>query len=240
MERSKILNIEIIGKYVKVVFVKMKKAFLTTLIVLSISGTVMAAPLTDYSHGKASIDVSYMPSLDLSVDGLSTDGKSKNSDFGITYGLGNKLAIQYVRNSVKTDTTYLTSSIFFRDDVTVQQANILYKIGDNSSAFVGFTQGKDNLVTSGGTIDGKNVNGYQVGLQEIIPINEKLSSYGIVSIGNKITNYEIGLTQKIVPNLELNVFYKSMKYKDLEYKDIPGFTFDGKAEGLGIGATFKF
>lgn len=218
----------------------MKKACLTALLLLSLSGAAVAAPLTDYSAGKTSIDISYMPNLDLSVDGDSTDGKSKSVDVGVTFGLGNNLALQYIHNSAKTDTTYLSSSLNFKDEITVQQFNILYKVAENASVFAGYTQAKDDLVTSIGTFSGKSIKGYQVGLQGNLPINGKLSSYGIISAGNKITSYELGLTQQINTNLDVNLFYKNLKYKDLEYNDEPDYKFDGKADGVGIGITYKF
>jgi len=35
------------------------------------------------------------------------------------------------------------------------------------------------------------------------------------------------------------VYYRSTKYKDLEFSDLPG-EYDVKFDGLGTGLTFKF
>ena len=221
----------------------MKKLYFTLIVLLILSSTGLAAPQTDYSSGKVAVDISYMPDLDITGTDyggpLKLDGKTDGLDFGITVGLNKNIGLQYINNNSKSD-TYSYGSVHGNTKHKIEQLNILFPGRDNFSWFAGFTRGSADIHTSIGNVSGKNVNGYQVGVIEVMPVNDKLDSYGIVSFGNRITNAEFGLSQKISNNLSINVFYKYMKYKDLELDGVNGYNFDGKIKGIGIGATCKF
>ncbi|MDD4601750.1 hypothetical protein SDC9_13699 [bioreactor metagenome] len=89
----------------------MKKIVLAVLFTFALSSVAFASPLTDYSKGKAALDINYRVSPDYNVDskfgdfnlkeeakniGLPTnfDGDS-NVEWGFTYGIGNNWALQY-------------------------------------------------------------------------------------------------------------------------------------------------
>ncbi|MCX7781076.1 MAG: hypothetical protein N2491_09225 [Negativicutes bacterium] len=101
----------------------MKKIVLTVVCMFLLSSVGLAAPLMDYSKGKATLDYTYRPNMDIKAAigvegqigiqplaeymGISEDGKfseytkqgsfdgKANMDWGLTYGLGNNWAIQY-------------------------------------------------------------------------------------------------------------------------------------------------
>lgn len=228
----------------------MKKLRFILPALLLVSSTTFAAPQTDFTAGKVSVDLSYQPSLDFKLDAYGDsgkgDGKTKNVDFGITYGLGGNWGLQYAQNGAKTDTytedfsSIGLGTVRYHDDLKIQQFNVIYHTSENNAAFVGFTRGTNDIVTSAGDISGKRVNGFHVGATEVVPVNDKLSSYGVVSVGNKIINAEFGLSQQLNENLDLNLFYRYTKYKDLEFEALPGATFNNTVRGLGVGATLKF
>lgn len=88
----------------------MKKCIMAILFILALSSVAFASPLTDYSKGKAALDINYRVSPDYDVDGsagdhslkdieqfgihTSNDGDS-NVEWGFTYGIGNNWALQY-------------------------------------------------------------------------------------------------------------------------------------------------
>ena len=89
----------------------MKKCIMAILFIFVLSSVAFASPLTDYSKGKAALDINYRVSPDYDVDaragdinimkqakdaGLPTsfDGDS-NVEWGFTYGIGNNWALQY-------------------------------------------------------------------------------------------------------------------------------------------------
>lgn len=226
----------------------MKKIFLTALLVISTSTVGLTAPITDFSKDKASVDISYIPSADIE----DLDGNTKGIDFGITAALTEKWGLQYLRNGFEIDPIHSNVSVNdyalrqdFEADLKTDQINLIYSESENSAFFVGYTRTKVSTSYSGSIsgpmingsldIDGSDsVNGFQIGMTEIVPIGKGLKSYGTVGIGTKLYHGELGLSQEISPNAELNVFYKYMKYKDIDFLDDP------VVKGLGFGLTCKF
>ena len=89
----------------------MKKIVMAVLFIFALSSVAFASPLTDFSKGKAALDINYRVSPDYDLDarvndfnvnaaakeiGLPTkfDGDS-NLEWGFTYGIGNNWALQY-------------------------------------------------------------------------------------------------------------------------------------------------
>lgn len=224
----------------------MKKSLSMTLVLAALTTTCFAGPLTDYTQGKASIDLSIRPNL--SITGTDSGGDAKwnsksNTDFGLTYGLGNNFAIQY--NYSTADTKDYTGTISGfpitgHGSLNSQEFNVLYKLDNNLSAFIGATRTTNDIDTSLGSIAGKSSNGYQVGFIDTTKIADKTNLYGIVAAGNKLASYTIGVSQALGGNTEFNLFYKTVKYKGLEYDGIGGYEYDYKVKGLGCGLTYKF
>jgi predicted porin len=70
-------------------------------------------------------------------------------------------------------------------------------------------------------------------------MGNNLTGYGTIGFGNKIETFEFGVAYEFSKNTELNLFYKSTKYKDLEF-DGASLKYDLKVDGPGFGVTFKF
>ncbi len=232
----------------------MKRSVLVVAFLFLFSAVGFASPLTDFSQGKASIDLNWRMSNDLEYPGDSLDASNSNFDVGLTIGLGNKFAFQWQNQNAKSKdysgtftngVDVLSGSL--NSKLTANQFNILYSVDKNVAAFVGYTQAKNefdvngtyNGTPFGGTVSGKMVNGWQLGFTGSFPMGKNMSGYGTLGFGNKITNIEIGIAYEFAKNAELNLFYKSTEYKDLEFDGVSD-KYDLKVKGPGVGVTFKF
>ena len=224
----------------------MKKAILTSLFVLSVSSVSLAAPITDYSTEKLGVDISSQPNLHFGCN-ADIDGKTNNLDFGITAALNNKWGIQYVYNNFKSNTVNSKNdyvSYNAHTNLKVNQFNLTYNSSKNKVLFLGVTKhqldlsanalfnNKYNIESSDSS---NNITGIQFGMIEVVPINDNLSSYGIMSIGTKLFNVEMGLSQQISKNIDFNIFYKYMKCTDIGDTNL-----DISTTGLGFGVSCKF
>ncbi|HWQ62644.1 MAG TPA: hypothetical protein VN521_10050, partial [Negativicutes bacterium] len=181
-------------------------------------------------------------------------GGKSSYDLGLTIGLGNKFAFQWQNQTAKskdysgsvTDGVNVLSGST-NSKLTANQFNILYSLDKNVAAFVGYTQAKNEFDLRGtlngssfsGTVAGKTVNGWQAGFTGSFPLGDKFSGYGTLGFGNKITCVEVGLSYQFSKDAELNLFYKSTEYKDLQFEGASA-KYDLKVNGPGIGVTFKF
>jgi len=202
-----------------------------------------AAPLSDYSAGKTAIDLTFRntdvadkgPGYDISFD------KKNNMDWGITTGLGNKFAVQYNGYNAKTKDTYVEQfGISGKGELKNQELNVLYKIDDNVSAYMGVVQSKWTISDdSSGSSSTDNKNKIQFGLIGSTKIADKTTVYASFAAGSDLTNWKVGLSQEIAPNIDLNVDYRSLKVKNLTGNDFTDKV-DIAAKGLGLGVTYKF
>ncbi|MBP2660131.1 MAG: hypothetical protein H6Q69_3163 [Firmicutes bacterium] len=221
----------------------MKKKVLATFAALSVVTSVgFASPLTDYSAGKTAIDLNFRNSdINVTGGGVSPDyDKKYNLDWGITTGLGNKFAIQYNGYNAKSkDTTFISS--IESTKVKTQEFNVLYQLNKNVSVYAGSIKVKGSVTDVGNsttyTADDKSK--IQFGLVGSTKIAEKTTAYASLAVASDITNWKIGVSQEIAPNLEFNLDYRNMKVKDVEFVS-GGNSYDVKSKGLGYGVTYKF
>lgn len=235
----------------------MKKKVLATLAAaLAVTSVSFASPLTNYDNGKVAIDLSRSISPKIEYSGGNDDTKSRFAG-GLTYGLGNKFAIQYKYADNKTKNYSLETSIstYYLKISTYQQyaaheVNVLYQINPNVSAFAGWTKAiaKNNLSLDYGpsssniTYSEKNSvkdskNGLQMGIIGQTKLADHLTGWASVGAGTKLMSYEVGLGYDIAKNTEFNVFYRYNKYKEFNFgaEDL-----DVKTKGFGAGVTLKF
>lgn len=231
-----------------------KKVLLTLAAAMAVTSVSFASPLSNYDKGSLAIDLnmSISPKLE---SGESIDAKSRLGA-GISYGIGNKFAVQYNYSDNKSKNTP-----FEEDDgtnyaigtlnaqVTGQQFNLLYQINPNISAFAGWTKSKLKVnstfeygdgsgpLGNGSTTDKESQNGYQVGFIGQTKLADNLTGWALIGAGNKVNAYEIGVGYDLAKNTEFNVFYRQTKYKDFGDSDDK---YDVKTKGLGAGLTFKF
>jgi len=216
----------------------MKKAVLTLALLFVFSSMAFASPLTDYSTGKTSIDLNWRPNLSVvdsyTGDGIGTEyqkGKSGTVDWGITTGLGNKFAVQYSQyNPVGKDS-------YGGYGMNTKELNVLYKLNKNVSAFAGYHRAS----FVGGDYT-KNNNTLQVGLTGYDEIADKTTLYGTLGVGNKLLNWEVGVSYEVAQNTEFNFGYRYKKVRNLfeGYNGGSIYSDNVTAKGFGYGVTYKF
>jgi len=204
-----------------------------------------AAPLSDYSAGKTSVDLTWRQS-DVNVKGPDYSdslGKKGNLEFGITTGLGNNLAIQYNGFNAKSKNTALSDgsggTYNAQGTLKVQEFNVLYKLDKNVSAFAGLVKVKGEITDDGDSMSSNSKNKVQFGLIGSTKLSEKTTAYAQVGVASSFTNWKIGISQEIAPNLELNVDYRRTQAKKMSFDNGLGDV-DVTAKGLGLGVSYKF
>ena len=208
-----------------------------------------AAPLTDYSAGKTSIDLTWRNS-DTEAGDTSFD-KKYNLDWGITTALGNNFAIQYNGYNAKSKDTLSWSDDeetgISHLDLKTKEFNILYKLDKNLFAYTGLVSIKaeenanvsytDGSPSENESYSSKTKKKVQFGLIGTTKLSDKTTAYAQVGVAKDFTNWKVGVSQEIAPNLELNVDYRGLKVKKL---DVDDEKFDVTSKGLGFGVTYKF
>lgn len=210
----------------------MKKVLILIMALLLVSGVCAASPLTDYSQGKAAIDLEFYPGHDLTVNGKDFDGKSSNMAGSVTVGIGNDFAVQYRQSDWEGSAGSKVRNI------NNQQFNLLYKVNKNVSAFAGFTKTSLSKQANHGERKGPNQTDWQVGLIGSKPIAKKTTAYALASMGSDIRNWEVGVSYAFAKNTEFNVMYRDFRADSLSNWN--GNSVDARVKGLGYGLTFKF
>lgn len=209
-----------------------KKLLLATVMGLTLAAsTAMAAPLDDYSKGKAAVDLGFNWGGSVSVDGTSIDNKPA-MNAGVTVGLGNHMALQYKYDNWQSKDL---SGVGGSAQIGYQkhQVNMLFQVAPGISPYVGWRHDSANLNMNTDIISGKlagSENILQVGvLGQYKFANDRAKLWGDIAVGTKNRqSYEIGLGYEVVKNIDLNVAY--------QYNNID----DVKVKGLTTGVTYKF
>ncbi len=197
---------------------------------LMAAGVTSASPLSDYSAGRAALDVNWTPRLDMEAGGLSGAGKSGNFDFGLTAGLGDRWAIQY-RHFNPVSKNYGG----FHGGIRSQEINLLYRLDKNLSAFAGWHRAKITTNHPGLSLPYKGT--WQLGLIGTAPVAKKTTLYGIVGAGSNLLNAEAGLSYALTRELDVNLFYR---YRQVDHLRINAVDLDTTVKGFGLGLTYKF
>jgi len=224
----------------------LKKIGSLVVVSLFISSVAFASPLMDYSAGKGSIDLTWRDTKNTeNLYGQSYDyNKKYNLDGMLTFGLGNKFAVQY-RNFEPTsaDTTWGGDVGTFK--LTTNEVNVLYKLDKNIAILAGWVNAKgyaqDNT-NSGGSNGFNTKNLWQVGVVASTAIAKKTTLWGGIAVGKDLTNYEVGIGYEISHGWEFNVNYRDLDLKKFNSSDDEvGWSNVGlNAKGLGVGITNKF
>ncbi|VBB06621.1 Hypothetical protein LUCI_1857 [Lucifera butyrica] len=219
----------------------MKKTALLAIAIATIltASVGFAAPQTDYSAGKTSVDLTWRNADNYVEDNLGSTGYGikGNWDWGITTGLGNNFAFQYAGFNAKSADKVYSAGDVENFELKTQEFNVLYKLDNNISAYAGLVKikGISNSNYYGNASDSKNE--LQFGLVGSTKIADKTTAYAQVGIASDFTNWKVGLSQEIAPNLELNLDYRRTQGKNL---NLYGYNVDATAKGLGLGITYKF
>jgi opacity protein-like surface antigen len=211
-----------------------------------------AAPLTDYSAGKTSIDLTLRDaknSFGIDDNTFNPRDSKVTVDSTITVGVGNKFALQYRNFKPKPN-----SSNGDPFEIKTKEVNLLYQINKNVSVLSG-------LLTASGAINSTNHVGYmpytltfeqknfwQVGLIANNQIAPKTTLWGMATVGENLTNAEIGLSQNLSKNIDFNVSYRHFELKNCTEKCLyangfstgPDYGYELQGSGFGCGITYKF
>jgi len=238
-----------------------KELLLMGMIGVLATSTAMAAPVTDFNNGTKSVEVNYHLNNDYDNSyGCNGDVKNAINDFGITYGLSDKIALQYNYYAPKTKVYKSTGGAFSIDEMKQQEFNILYKMNKDVNFFVGLNSYKVN--SSGSDSDtsyyfydnliGKRENKLQVGVIGKKEFDKKTAVYGIIGLSSDYSKFKVGLSREVAPNISLDINYQQVKYNNLTdssyYQNDTGSITtasneaigDVKVKGLGVGLTYNF
>lgn len=186
----------------------MKKIiYVVFLLFISTSALCSASPVPNYSLGEISIDMN-LGAPDLTNDSGKADGKY-NVGYSVTAGVGFGFAGQYTYNNFKTK-----SPLNGSNEIKAQQLNVISNIFDtiaNVSVFGGISQTE--------AVGGSQKDGLVVGIAANMPIAPKTKVYGVLSTGNHLGGYEIGISYHIAKDTDFNLGYHDTKYKDLTFED---------------------
>lgn len=223
----------------------MKKLVLTVLCLFALSSVGLAAPLMDYSKGKASIDYMYRPSLDFDgkagVDGAAgeyflsgtMDGKA-NLDWGITYGIGNNWAIQYRGYNPETDDKTFNfggavvegglglTGLTANAKIKSEEFNVLYKLNKNVAAFAGVVRSNASINFDAQGYDPYlGESGLKLGLKSDDNTTGQIGLVGVTKVADKTDAFGLVSFGGDYRNWEAGIAYEISKDVDLNvsYRD---------------------
>lgn len=213
----------------------MKRVALVVLVLFTLTGVAAAAPLTDYSAGKVSLDVSLRPGSSFSLGALTADSDGTPNEWGITVGLGSKLAVQYRQFNLETKWGNLyNGSRLYPASQHFKETNLLYQLNKNVSVYAGALQHSYHAYTS--NWDAPAETSLQLGLVGVTKLGKNFSAYGNVALGtDKAFKYEVGLSYAVTSALDLNVFYIDQRIRIIDI-----VSRNNRVKGLGYGLTFRF
>jgi len=209
----------------------MKKSVLLLLVALLFCCVSNASPMPDFKAGAASFEVNVYPRLN-SMHAYSGRA-SCTTDIGLTYGMGDKLAVQLrafnpsIRHGGELDEHVKNMS---------REVNFLYQVSPVIAVFAGFQWAKLEVMTNGSTYK-KNVG--QIGAVATHNLSERdklFALFGIDSSGEN-HNIEIGITRELNKEWEATLVWRQ---KANRYTVSAGQERDVKFQGFGVGLTCKF
>lgn len=217
-----------------------------------IANVCMASPLTDYSQGNVSLDVSIASDTKVKIthhvadnpDTIdSLNAKSNNVAYNLTVGLGG-VGIQYRNSPMQTVTgyaDYLLSDV--SHNPTFQEVNVLKQVNKNIAGFIGYHQAQDTFtIVDTREIKTDRKNTLQVGVIGKSALSKDAELFGIMAFGKDLTSYEAGITQKLGKGWAINLSYREKEVKNLELHDelVGDWKSDVKVSGVNWGVTYSF
>lgn len=201
----------------------MKKKLFAVLSALTVcvSGAALAAPQTAFQEGAVQVDVgAWNPKAE---SGWLDSDSNWNFQGGVTYGLTDKVGIQYQYAGLQTD-------VHGHDATTgnQQEVNLIYSVNDNIAAYAGYNRIENEFEYGPSTTN----NVAQVGLIGKAPLAENLDIYGKVGVGTKsTTTWEAGLAYGVTPDLDINAGYRYIDTEGRRDSD-PSVTYKGFVTGI--------
>lgn len=220
-----------------------------------------ASPLTDYTNGRTAIEVGFQnqkiseqyKDYDYDDSYAMPDAHGKGSfNLGITYGLGNRLALQYQYNAPQSKDTNLLDSngnalTTFHTKLKHTEYNLLYQLNKNVSVYTGIVKVRVSETASpnidddysGGDTSTNTKSIWQNGLVYSTPIMDRTTGYAMVAYGKDLSTYKVGLSYEIAKNVEFDTYYGYNHYKAMQWSGYNAQS-DFTAKGMGFGLTVKY
>ena len=227
----------------------MKKLLFTLAASMFFCSVAAASPLTDYSQGHYSLDLTVRNTDSSSVFKTSAYtidynvfDKKTNLDTMFTLGLGGKFAAQYNYFAPKSESLSSFTNGEYRLQNKVQQINVLYKLNKNVAASFGYASVGTGFLFKNDSYNSDTIytkSCLTIGILGTTTIAPKINLWGSFIGGKSLTDYKIGIGYAIQPNLDLNVDYRHIKIRDINC-NFDGTTSNGNSKGLGLGLTYKY
>jgi len=222
----------------------MKKVLLLVVCSLLIGSVVYASPLMDYSAGKGSVDLTWRNTESTDIEHSYSNpppvfvlDKKYNFDGTLTFGLGNKFAIQYRNFEPKLPDYQFSETLHLKTN----EFNLLYKLDKNVAMVVGFNNVSGTFSQTGLPDWGLNTRSiFQLGVVASTSIANKTTLWGSVKAGKNLEDYEVGVGYEFRPGWEFNVNYRYLHLKNLSDDTFNDYGMEWKVKGSGLGITYKF
>lgn len=214
---------------------KFTKVAVMAALAATVTGAAFATPQTQFKQGQFQIDAgAYFPKADTTdnahmlnndgtIDPIHGDTKSKaNFTGGLTYGITDRLGIQYQYTGLKTKAKTYQGTDDSWDEKTkgyMNEANLIYSLNKNFAVYGGWA----GIKTDYGYGLSKTNNIAQAGLIAKAPIGHVVEVFGKAGIGTKkTTTWEAGLGAKITPDLDIAGGYRYINTKLFDKGDNVG------------------
>lgn len=225
---------------------KLTKVAVMAALAATVTGAAFATPQTQFKQGQFQIDAgAYFPKADADsintkgttdggdawTDSFDSSNKSKaNFTGGLTYGITDRLGLQYQYTGLKTKAqTHPDADGNWKNktDGQMNEANLVYSLNKNFAVYGGWAgiKNKYSVVGTEGHSDSYNKtnNIAQAGLIAKAPIGHVFEVFGKAGIGTKkTTTWEAGLGAKITPDLDLAGGYRYINTKLFDKGDKVG------------------
>ena len=228
----------------------MKKLLIIVVTLMLLTSAAYAAPLMDYSFGRAAFDLGVNCSPTQNGSGPTGISSGWNIDFGAAAGLGNNFAVKYSQqNMSSSQQTGIDTfgSYNFTTIMQVQQINLMYDFMPsgapfNVSAFIGAQY--SNLGNAGSytgaahspdkstQTTSDNLWGGQIGVQASTYVANSVIVYGQAQYGLPYYQFGGGVAYAVTPSFDINLsanyvsasaiaFYNTNNGQDINWFSIP-------------------
>ncbi|MBP2626614.1 MAG: hypothetical protein H6Q68_1325 [Firmicutes bacterium] len=178
-----------------------------------------ASPLEEFSPGHAALDVNWKPDA--------FRGGQNKWDISGTVGLNSRWAINYrqIDFSPKFKGVQLETSN--------KELNLIYKMDPNIQLYAGYSITKGHETLSGQRLTQQNM--VQGGIIAMKSLGHCTTLYTMLGGGDHSANVEFGLSYRMQKDLELNVTYRHLEFRNLGHEKL-----EEDFRGFGIGFTYKY
>ena len=194
----------------------MKKSLAALVVALvAASAVATATPQTEFNKGEFQLDLgAWNPGASISNDAYF--GHSWNFAGGLTYGLADKLGLQYQYWGLKSKSE--NSDAY--SDLTGQQQeiNLLYSLAPKVAAYVGYNRLHAEIDANPEFSSTEKTNNVaQLGLVAKTAIAKNLDVYAKGAVGTKHTSlWEAGLGYSFTKDLDLSVGYRHVNTENID------------------------